>query len=414
MEVRGADGARIEAPSVFREPDFVRLWIAGLAIFSVRWIEALVISVFVYQRTGSEFLVAMMMMWRVLPMCLFGAFLGAWSERVERHRALLAVLVASLAMSLSITILALTGQLEIWHLGVASFVNGIGWASDNPIRRYLLGQVVGASRLGAAMSIDVGSNNASRVLGPSLGGLLIVAFGIEGAFFFGALIYLVGIGAVAGLRVRNVSEAGAAPNLLRHIASGWAEVRTNEQLRAIFALTFLYNIFGWPTLSLVPVIGSATLHLDTYWIGILTSADGVGTLVGALLIGWLAPPPWFGRLYVGGLSIFCAMMALVPTSGEPIAAGVFLVLVGLGGAGFAIMQSTLVFIATPVILRGAILGLLTVCIGVAPLGLILLGTVAKAIGAAATMQIFSIAGLAAIAATFPVWKPLCFREDGSS
>ncbi|TDR93112.1 MFS transporter [Enterovirga rhinocerotis] len=389
---------------MFSQPDFVRLWVAGLATFTVRWIEVLAISVFVYQQTGSELIVAIMMMWRVLPMALFGAFLGAWSDRIERRSALLLILLISLATSLGIGLLAAAGRLEIWHLGAASFVNGIAWCSDNPVRRNLMSQVVGRARLGAAMAVDVGSNNASRVLGPSLGGLLLVQWGIEGVFFCGALIYLLGLVAAFRVTYRNEPRDGASANILRQVADGWREACSNDQLRGIFAITFLFNLFCWPTISLIPVIGESALHLSPEWVGILSSADGVGTLAGALFIGTLAPQRWFGPMFVGGAVIYPALMAVFAMTVEPISAGAALVAVGIGAAGFSVMQATLVLTATPPPLRGSVLGLLSVCIGVAPMGLLLIGAVARAIGAPGAVIAFGVLGAATIIATYPVWR----------
>ncbi|MBX6744974.1 MAG: hypothetical protein IRY87_23320, partial [Acetobacteraceae bacterium] len=73
--------------TLFAEPDFWRLWGVGLIVFVVRWLETLAVSLFVFEATGSAFLVAMMTMLRLLPMGLFGAFLGAWAERMELRTA---------------------------------------------------------------------------------------------------------------------------------------------------------------------------------------------------------------------------------------------------------------------------------------------------------------------------------------
>ena len=98
---RGATGAEAglsvaEQPrrsrwGVLELPDFRRLWMVGLVAFGVRWLEILVVGVFVYQRTGSAFAVALMTMLRSLPMALFGALIGALADRVERKKALVGV-----------------------------------------------------------------------------------------------------------------------------------------------------------------------------------------------------------------------------------------------------------------------------------------------------------------------------------
>jgi MFS family permease len=162
-------GAAPKSPSVFSEPDFIRLLIVGISTFTVRWLETLTISVFVYHRTASEFTVALMMMWRVLPMALFGAFLGAWSDLVDRRLALLGILVASITTSLSIAALALLQILEIWHLGLASFVNGIAWACDNPVRRTLMGRQSGPRASGPQWPWMSGATTRAGSSGRHLG-----------------------------------------------------------------------------------------------------------------------------------------------------------------------------------------------------------------------------------------------------
>ena len=149
-------------------PDFWRLWYVGLNVATVRWLETIAVGVVVYQLTESAFLVSMMTMLRLLPMALFGVFLGALAERFDRGRTLLIVVGMMNATSAVAAVLAETGHLEIWHLAVASFINGCGWCTDNPVRRVMMGEVVGREQMGAAMSLDVGAGNASRMVGPAI------------------------------------------------------------------------------------------------------------------------------------------------------------------------------------------------------------------------------------------------------
>ena len=86
-------------------PDFRRLWVVGLVLFVVRWLEMLAVGVFAYQATESAFLVAMLTMLRLLPMGMFGAVLGAVAERLERRSALIVVVLAMMASSLAVAIL---------------------------------------------------------------------------------------------------------------------------------------------------------------------------------------------------------------------------------------------------------------------------------------------------------------------
>jgi MFS family permease len=200
-------------------PNFWRLWSVGLVAFTVRWLESVAVGVFVYQHSRSAFLVAMMTMLRLLPMGLFGAFIGAWAEKIERRFTLIAVVMLMLTTSSSLALLAYSGHLAIWHLAVASFVNGLGWATDNPVRRVMIGDVVGGSQMSTAMSLDVGANNASRMVGPTIGGLLLASVGIGGVFILSVTLYAFALYAAFRISYRNTVVIGSS-SVLARIAEG--------------------------------------------------------------------------------------------------------------------------------------------------------------------------------------------------
>src|SRR5260370_6554398 len=189
---------------LFGEADFRRLWLVGVVVFAVRWLEMLAVAVFAYQRTGSPFIVALLTMLRMLPMALFGAVVGAMAERLERRTALIVVVISMLLTSLVLALLAWSDSLEVWHVALASFVNGIAWTTDNPVRRTIIGEVVGPDRMSAAMSLDGGANNASRMLGPTISGLLLATFGIGGAFAVSVACYLVALAAAVPIHHPHV------------------------------------------------------------------------------------------------------------------------------------------------------------------------------------------------------------------
>src|SRR6185503_2040226 len=195
--------------------DYWRLWYVGMIVSTVRWLETVVMGVVVYQQTGSAFIVAMITMLRLLPMGLFGAFLGAFAERFDRRVTLAALLSLLAVTSAALSAVAWTGPIDIWLLALGAFVNGCGWATDNPLRRMIMGEAVGRDRMATAMALDVGAGNASRMVGPTVGGLLLVGIGIEGAFLLSALLYLTAIAATLAVRSRLQPSPGAGAILGR-------------------------------------------------------------------------------------------------------------------------------------------------------------------------------------------------------
>ncbi len=397
---------------VFAEPDFRRLWFVGFAVFLVRWLETLVTGLFTWNATGSAFLVATMTMLRLLPMGLFGAFLGAWAERVEGRTALLLTVLGCLLSSLAVALLASAGALAVWHLGALSFVNGLGWAADNPVRRLMIGQAVGAERMGPAMSVDVGTNNASRLLGPALGGAILAGAGIGGAFWVSVALYAAALAAALALRARVPPRAPSGDGVLARVAEGLAVARSDRRLAGTLLVTVVFNLFGWPFNSLVPVIGQEHLRLGPEAVGLLAGMDGVGAFAGALLVAWLVPPAAYGRCYLGGIALYLLSVALFALAPHPLPAGAALALNGFGGSGFSIMQATLIYVASPPELRSRVLGILSVCIGLGPIGFVHLGLLAEAIGPRGACVVSAAEGLLALVLTRRWWRDLLTPDDG--
>jgi len=386
--------------------DFWRLWFVGLVVFTVRWVETVAVGVFVYERTGSAFLVAMMTMLRLLPMGLFGAFLGAIAERIERRTSLLIVLVSMVLTSVTLATLAHLHALEVWHLAVASFINGVGWATDNPVRRVMIGEAVGSSQMSTAMSIDVGANNASRMIGPTIGGVLLATTGIAGVFTLSVVLYAIAVLVAWRIRYRNSFPSTGADSVLARIAEGLRLVRSDKRLIGTLTVTVIYNVFGWPFTSMVPVIGQDHLQLGPEGIGILSSMDGIGAFVGAVLMAMLCRPAFYRYAYVGGVLVYMVMLTVFALVPSPELAASALLFTGLGGAGFSIMQATLVYLSAPPEMRSRMLGVLSVCIGVGPVGFVALGWLADTIGAQWATAATGVTGLCMMMLTRKLWRAI--------
>ena len=394
------------APRDFGSRDFWRLWYAGLVSFMVRWIETLAVAVFVFQHTHSPFAVAMNAMLRLLPMGLFGAFLGAWAERIERRTTLVTIITATLLTDGALAALACAGALTVWHVAVGSFVNGLAWAADNPVRRVAMGEAVGTEQMSTAMSVDVAANNGSRMLGPVIGGLVLAGGGIAGVYALGVVLYGTSLAAVLGLGVGSQTPGRARVPLLAGIAEGLRLARQHEKLLGTLVVTVIYNLFAWPFTSMVPVIAQGHLGLGATGTGVLASMDGLGALLGALVVAVAVRQRHHGQVYVGGFIVYSAMLIAFALMPAPLPAGAALLLEGIGGSGYSIMQATLVYLYAPPEMRSRMLGLLSVCIGVGPLGFLQLGLMADAIGAQWATVATGLESLTALALTYPLWRML--------
>src|SRR5262249_49561472 len=116
-------------------PSYLRLWFAGGVGNSMRWLELLVAGIFTYDVTHSTFLVAVVTVARSLPMLFIGAIAGVVGEALNRKRLLVAQLFIMSANSAVLCVLALSGQIRVWHVAVGGVVTGMVWASELAVRR---------------------------------------------------------------------------------------------------------------------------------------------------------------------------------------------------------------------------------------------------------------------------------------
>ena len=371
----------------------------------MRWLDVLAVGVYTHQVTGDALVVATMLFLRMLPMLLFGALIGAWSERVNRKYLLMAGMVVVAILYLVLGGMAYSGNIELWHVGLGAWISGMFWAMEMPVRRTMSGEVAGTERIGAAMGLESSTNNFTRMLGPSVGGFLLEVIGLHGAFFLGAILYTVGIvllsGVSAGTEIR-----GRGTSIVSVMRDGWATIRQTRLVQAALIVTVFVNFWGFSYVSMVPVIGKVELGLTPFPIGILMSAEGCGAFFGALLIAFNATPAWFGRIFWFGSLIYLAVIFAFSISDTFWIALPLLFFGGFGIAGFATMQSALILANTPPERRNRVMGVLAMCIGFGPLGILHVGFLADQFSAAVAVSIISLEGFIALCVAGYFWPEL--------
>lgn len=223
-------------------------------------------------------------------------------------------------------------------------------------------------------------------------------------FALGVVLYATSLVAVLGLHKRNRATMRARVPVLAGIAEGIRLARHHEKLFGTLVVTIIYNLFAWPFTSMVPVIAQGHLGLGAAGTGVLASMDGLGAFIGALIVAVAARPRHYGRVYMGGIITYSVMLIAFALMPSALPAGAALLLEGIGGAGYSIMQATLVYLHAPPEMRSRMLGLLSVCIGVGPLGFLQLGLLANAIGAQWATVATGIQCLVALALTYRLWR----------
>ena len=366
----------------------------------IRWFQLLALGVYTFETTNSPLLVSIVPLLWMLPLSLCGPLVGAIADRTNRQILLAGSLAVITLVSGTMAGLAWVGELEFYHIVVASFLSGIFWATDMPVRRRLLGDLSGGA-LSMAMSLDAATGNATRMLGPLLGGITLQFMGVFGVFFFSGVVYAICLVMVILTRVPGRISPVGSFTLISDLLAGVRYVAGDRKLRRILVITIAFNVFGFPFTSMIPVLGRDHLGLDPFMVGVLSSLEGFGAFAGALLVAWVARPTNYFLIYLWGtvtyifLVFYLSILSYIV--GGPyhslIAASITLTLIGIGGACFAAMQSTLTYLGASPEYRSRVLGVLTLCIGSGPIGFFNVGWMANIWGAPTALFVMSLEGL---------------------
>lgn len=394
---------------LLRTPDYRRLWLLGGIANAMRWLELLAATLWTFEATGSALAVSAVAMMRALPMLLLGAVAGALAERMDRRRLLIALQSSSALGAGSVALLAVSGQLAPWHLMIQGLLAGLAWAGEMATRRRMAADAAPAADLVPAIALDTLTGSTTRAIGPLLGGVLFQWTGLAIATGIACALHLVALRLAIG--VTPAPRRGGTGGAFAGIAEAAQLALSTPALRMVLGVTLVMNVFAFCYAAILPAFGALAFAASGAAIGLLAAAEPFGALLGGL---WIAlgkrTPPGTAPLVLGS-AMFLLLLIAVAFSGAYRLAWGLLALGGLGTARFAAMQTSVVMIAAPPEIRSRVLGLVTTCIGMGPLGVLSAGALTDALGPRLAIALMAGIGLAVLALL--LWNEARLRRLGT-
>jgi len=215
---------------------------------------------------------------------------------------------------------------------------------------------------------------------------------------------------IAGLAYQQTSRRILLANVPRDLAEAFTYARGHLIIGGVLAVTIAMNLLGFCYSALVAPIGRQVFMVSPTLTGMLASTEAFGALLGGI---WLTgrDSRLSGRtLMVGGSLLFLVCVILMPLAPTFALACALLVIGGFGSAAFANMQTSLIVLHAPAHIRSRLMGLLTVCIGMGPLGILVIGFLADRLGPLPAVDIMALAGLVAVSAIGLVWRQNDLRQ----
>lgn len=363
----------------------------------------------VYRLTGSPFLLGLAEFLTRAPILLFGLAGGLVADRWPRHRLLFVTQSLLLVQAGSLAALTLSGTVTVrWILGLA-LVLGLISALDHPVRQAFLTDLVPRRDIPSAIGLNSSIFNASRLIGPTLAGLLVGAVGEGACFLVNALSFLVILGCLTAMRVKQTVRSTQS-NAIGLLTEGLAYVQRTRHVLALIVLVSVLGVASMPFSTLLPVFAGAVLHTGPNGLGLLMGATGIGALSAALrlarrgtVVGLVPSIAAAAGLFGGGLLVLAA-------SSIPWVSLAALVAIGFGMVSCMAGTNTMLQSQAPEALRGRVASLYsTVSLGSTIFGSLLAGTGATYYGAPLTVAAGGLITLLAAAVFWMTQRDISVR-----
>jgi MFS family permease len=374
-----------------------RLFFSGQSVSLIgTWITRIATSWLVYRLTHSAMLLGLVGFCGQIPTLLLAPVAGVLVDRWDRHRILVWTQAMSALQSLALALLALTGMITVEWVLVLQVVQGLINAFDTPARQaFVVHMVDDREDLPNAIALNSTMVNGSRIIGPSIGGIIIAAVGEGWCFMIDAISYIAVIASLLAMRLPPLPRSGGRGAIFNELRTGFQYVTRFVPVRTALLLLALVSLMGMPYTVLMPVIATQTLHGGAHTLGFLMTASGLGAVCGALYLASRRSVLGLGRVMVFATLAFG--IGLVAFS-QVRTLWVALAVLPVVGAGMMIeMASTNTILQTIVTeeLRGRVMSFYAMAfLGTAPIGSLLAGIVANRVGASPTILLGGVACIA--------------------
>lgn len=353
--------------AAFAFPNFRNLWLAAFTSAVGTWMQRFAQQWLILSLTGSAFFLGLDAFIGELPLLLFTLLGGVIADRYDRRKLLIASQTIQMFCALTLTGLVFLDVVHIYYIFGLSFMTGLAQAFGGPAFQSMLPSLVTRANLPNAIALSSVQFNLAQMVGPLIGGGLLVAFGIVVCFGINSASFLAVI-VVLSLMHLPAPQADSKQQLTTELKSG-SFVRRQRPLLALTVLAMATTTLGVPVRAFLPVFANDAAHLSQ-----MMAVLGAGAVVGALTVAWLGKFQQMGKTLLVVQLFFGGLVALFATL--PITSASCLILFFIGATLLVVFSLTnsLVQLAVPDKLRGRVLSIYMVAFrGGMPLGSLVSG-----------------------------------------
>ena len=374
-----------------------RLYFAGQFVSQIgTWLQTAAQAWLILELTHSAQAVGVLGFFFYGPYAVLGLVGGALADRWDRRKTLLVSQAAMAVCALLLAAAVYRHVAAVWLIDAIAFVRGVVLVFNSPSRQALMVQLVGRSELGNAIALNSSLNNATRIVGPALAGILIETTGLGMCFLLNAISFIPVIWAIAAMRTNEFhpqAEHRRSGTLLESIRAGLHYARHTKTVAVVLSMMFVVSFFAINFNVLLPVLAQQTLHGDARTYGWIAAVFGLGALIGALIAASRARAS--RTLLLAACSVFGVAQCVLAMQQRFVPVALALLVTGVAYTIYTAGTNAFAQLATPGFLQGRVGGLYNyVFLASGPIGSLLAGWLCERGG---TRLAFAIGGVATLA-----------------
>lgn len=392
------------AAAALSHPRFRAVFLGGLVSNTGSWMQNVTLAAWTFTLTGSETFVSLVVFAQLGPLLLFTVVGGTLADIIDRRRLLLVVGFQQVVFALALAVLA--SQENPSRIGILGCVLaiGMGQAVNAPTFSSLLPTLVPRQDMAGAISLQSVNLNASRVIGPAIGGVILGIWGPSTVFVLNAVSFTAILWVVFRLRFPPVPADPQAPSGFGRIMAGFTVARNDPVVGRALATMALFSFLALPFVTQMPAVAERNFGIvpESAAYGAFYAVFALGSLLGALAVGTVLAGRSLPHLVRIGLTGFGLNLFVLALIGVPAAAYVVVTLVGFFYFMAVTSMSTIVQHRISDAQRGRVMALWIMAFGgTVPIGGLVFGpmmeltsvTTVMLIGAASAVALVALARL---------------------
>lgn len=363
------------------------------------WMGQIAMGWLVWEMTGDPFMLGAVNGIRGIAFLVIGPWAGVAADRMDRKQLMFLSQGWVMVLSGILSLLIMTGQVEVWHLFAYSLLTSMGEAFTQPVRQTLIPALVPRADLMNAVALQSAAFNSMRVIGPSLGGVLVASIGAGGVFGIRTAGFVVVLALLALVRVPAQVQPAVRHSAGRDLMDGLRYIWGNRTLSWLIFLALIPMVFAFPFQSLMPIFADQILDVGPQGYGLIVSCIGAGALLGTLAVASMGEFRRKGLMLLisgivlGASQFFFSQSAWLPAS---LLLGA---VIGAAQMTYMAMTQTLLHLNVTDEMRGRVMSVYMLDHGLTPIGTLMAGAIARMLGAPFAVAFMSsiVVALAAVA-----------------